>query len=232
MSRLPATTRAAVTHTSRSVRQTLLPFSRFGKPCLTASGCFRKVRCMASGPPLQPTLWRTCRVIANRTRLRLLGLLVQQPGLTVSAVAQRLGQPLSLVSQYLRALEARGLLIARRVGRRVEYRPRHPTDESVAPKLARAIRSTFQHETAPVETVFRLATAFTHARRIEIVRALKNAPQTRAQLKAATGISADALRRHRAKLEARGFVTSRLGAYRWVPRSDALGRELERLAVE
>ena len=61
---------------------------------------------------LRPTLWRTCRVLANPTRLKMFSLLLQQPGQTVSAVAEHLSQPLSLTSEYLRALEARGFLRA------------------------------------------------------------------------------------------------------------------------
>ena len=65
---------------------------------LTESDTLRKVCHMTNAHPLQPTLWRTCRVIANRTRLQILALLLRQPGQTVSAVAAHLGRPLSLTS--------------------------------------------------------------------------------------------------------------------------------------
>ena len=78
---------------------------------------------MKTAPALQPTLWRSCRVLANRRRLQILQLLVQQPGLRVSEVAQRLKLSLPVASQYLRALEARGFLSVRRVADRVYYRP-------------------------------------------------------------------------------------------------------------
>src|SRR2546425_418512 len=133
------------------------------------------------------------------------GLLLQRPGQTVSAVAERLGQPLSLTSEYLRALEARGLRRARRVGRRVEYRSSPSPGAEPAAGLVSALRKTFQQETQPVETVFRLATAFTHPRRIESFRALQNGPRTLGHLRAATRLSSWALVRHLRKLEARGF---------------------------
>ena len=63
---------------------------------------------MSTAPFLQPTRWRTCRVLANRPRQQIFGLLVQQFPQTVSAVAARLHLPLPVASQYLRALEARG----------------------------------------------------------------------------------------------------------------------------
>jgi DNA-binding transcriptional ArsR family regulator len=184
---------------------------------------------MSVATPLQPTLWRTCRVIANRTRLQIFSLLLRQPDQTVSALAGRLDLSLPLASQYLRALEARGLLKARRAGRKVEYRLRSSNGDEVS-RLAEALRRTFQRKTEPVETVFRLATAFTHPRRIEIFRAIHLQPRTLTQLQSATHISGWALARHLRKLEARHFVACRQGFYFTVGRTDVLGRELARLA--
>jgi hypothetical protein len=52
---------------------------------------------MPTATQLHPTLWRTCRAIANRSRLAMFGLLVEQPGQTVSAVGRQLSLPLSLM---------------------------------------------------------------------------------------------------------------------------------------
>lgn len=186
---------------------------------------------MASTLMLQPTLWRTCRLLANRTRLKLLGVLLRRPGLTVSAAAEHLKLPLPVASQYLRALEARGILTARRVGRQVEYRPSPATTAGPGPKLVAALRLVFQRETEPVETVFRLATAFTHPRRIEVYRALQGEPRLLGQLQTTTRISVRALLRHVRKLEARGFLESQQGRYKVANRRDALGRELALLAA-
>ena len=185
---------------------------------------------MASATTLHPTLWRTCRVVASRTRLQFFGLLVQEPGQTVSRAARRLSQPLSVASESLRMLEARGLLTVSRTGRRVTYElARSPGDSR--PGLAAALRIAFQRESRPVETVFKLATAFTHPRRIEIFRMIQTKPQTLAQIHTATGISGRALQRHLSKLESRGFVACRLGIYDVVKRTDAVGFELARLAA-
>ena len=162
----------------------------------------------------------------------MLGLLLQEPNQTVSAVAQALGQPLSLTSEYLRALEARGLLRARRTGRRVEYRPNSAPSGGHASGLVAALRKAFQRETYPVETIFRMATAFTHPRRVEIVGVLQAGPRTAQQIQAATRISGWALWRHLRKLEARGFVISRRGFYALTHWPDGLGRQLARLARE
>ena len=124
---------------------------------------------MRATPMLQPTLWRTCRVLANRTRLRIFVLLLEQPGQTVSTVAARLKLSVPVASQYLRAMEARSLLKVRRFGLRVAYRI---ADDQNGPAqgLVRALRQTFRRYSSPAETIFKQATAFTHARRIECFR--------------------------------------------------------------
>jgi DNA-binding transcriptional ArsR family regulator len=184
---------------------------------------------VTTAPTLQPTLWRTARVLANRTRLQIFSLLFQQPAQTVSEVAGHLKCSLPAASQYLRALEARGLLAVRRVGRRVEYRPTPPTAQGPASGLVDPLRLTFEQDPQPVETIFKLATGFTHPRRIDICIALKDQPRTLGQLQAATGISVKALARHLRKLHARGLVLRQQRGYALAPRPDALGRALLRL---
>lgn len=180
-------------------------------------------------PNLQPTLWRTCRVVANHTRLEIFRFLLQQPEQTVSAVARHFDLSLSLSSEYLRLLESRSLLRARRVGRWVKYRTSPINRANPNSGLVAALRGTFQQDPKPTETIFRVATAFTHPRRIDIFRALQASPRTLGQLRAATGISVWALRRHFGKLEARGFATHSRSLYSAVEPSDILRRELVRL---
>jgi DNA-binding transcriptional ArsR family regulator len=160
------------------------------------------------------------------------GRLLQEPGQSVAVMAARLRKPISVASEYLRALEARGLLAVRRVGRHVTYRPGAEMGEGAAPRLVIGLRRAFQQERQLVETVFKLATAFTHPRRIEIFRTLRTRPQTLGQLQGATGISERALVRHLRKLEARGFVACRRGRYVAVEPPDAFGGVLARLAEE
>ena len=183
---------------------------------------------MAASPTLHPTLWRTCRVLANRTRLAIFDLLRKEQPLSVSAVAERLKLVLPFASQSLRALEARGLLTSRRRNRSVLYRLNlDPGAALVAP-----LRQAFQRQFMPIEHVFKMATAFTHPRRIEVYRALAAASRNREQLWSFTRIPDRALRRHLAKLESRGFVQQRQGVYQIVEPMDALTRALARLALE
>jgi DNA-binding transcriptional ArsR family regulator len=163
-------------------------------------------------PSSQPTLWRTCRVLANRKRLQTLALLIRQPNQTVSAIAERMSLSVPTASRYLRALEARGLLTCRRVGRRVEYRPSAGTSEGAA-EIVKALRLVFRRRAQPIEAIFKLATAFTHPRRIEVFRALTNGADSLAKLQAATHMPARALSRHLAKLEARGFAKNDMAQY-------------------
>jgi DNA-binding transcriptional ArsR family regulator len=181
-------------------------------------------------PNSQPTLWRTCRVLANHKRLRTLAYLIRHPNQTVSAVAERMSLSMPAASQYLRALEARGLLICRRVGRRVEYRSPAGTGEGAAGEIVRALRLVFRRRAQPIEAIFKLATGFTHPRRVEVFRALTNGADSFAKLQAATKMPARALSRHLTKLEARGFVKNETELYRATMHRHPFGRVLARLA--
>ena len=187
----------------------------------------------ASSPAGQPTLWRTCRVLANRQRLQMLALLIRQPGQTVSSVARQMRLSLPAASQYLRALEARGLLTCQRVGLRVEYRPVAMTTEGGGGAIATALRMLVgRRRQQPPDVLFKLATAFTHPRRIEVYRAVKNGADSFVRVQAATHISRRALARHLAKLEARGFVKNEGDVYAVTNHAHPLGRVLARLAVQ
>lgn len=181
-------------------------------------------------PSSQPTLWRTCRVVANRKRLQTLALLIRKPNQTVSAVAERMRLSVPAASQYLRALEARGLLTCRRVGRRVEYRLSAGTNESAAEEIVTALRLVFRRRAPPIEAIFKLTTAFTHPRRIAVFRALTSGRDSFAKLLVATNTPARALSRHLAKLEARGFVREERALYATTIHRHPFARVLARLA--
>jgi len=176
---------------------------------------------------LNPTLWRTCRVLANRRRLRILGYLLRHPWQSVSGVSQGVGLCPSLSSQYLRALNARGLLEVRRVGRWVEYRvAANRTIRGTAP-LIRALRERFRREDDPLDGIFRDLTAFTHPRRVRLISLLRaNGAMRVRELCARGSMSYDALRRHLMKLEARSIVEKEGDAYRLSPRQAPLVRTL------
>lgn len=181
---------------------------------------------------LQPTLWRTCRVLACETRLEMLWLLFEKSELCVSELARLTGTTSHNASTQLRALNARGLITPRREKLRVLYRAEANAETVSAPVLLEALRAAFAKKT-PLGTVFHICTAFTHPRRIEIVRSLTKAPQqTFGELLEATGMSPSALWIHLEKLSRRGFVKNREGLYGLVRPKDPLRRALLQAAYE
>src|SRR6266404_7771673 len=170
---------------------------------------------MLSNSDLRPTLWRTCRVLANHNRLRIFHSLLLRPDQTVSAIANRFKLSLPIASESLRLLESRSLLTARRSGKYVKYRVVPTSRDNLKSRLAAELRVIFHERTLSKasDTIFQLVTAFTHPRRIGIFRALRMKPRTFDQIQAATGISALALSRHVKKLETRRFIECRDGLY-------------------
>jgi len=154
---------------------------------------------------LRPTLWRTCRVIACETRLKLLWALFREEELCVSSAAECVGMGDAQASIQLRSLNARGLISSRRKKMRVFYRPEANVAVDFAPQLLGGLHACYVRRMAHA-AVIRQATAFTHERRIEVVRALDCAPMDWNDLVAITGMSDTALFSHLGKLRNRGLV--------------------------
>jgi DNA-binding transcriptional ArsR family regulator len=180
---------------------------------------------------LQPTLWRTCRVLASDTRLRLFAQLLRKQPQSVSQLAELAAVPLPVASQSLRALESRGLLRVRRFRRRVEYRIPSAAEAEPLGCLVEALQACLGREPMPIEQVIKLATAFTHPSRIGIYRALKSGQKSWIQIQAAIRLSSPALSRHLGKLVGRGYVTlDDIGIYSIVRHPHRTGRALADLA--
>jgi DNA-binding transcriptional ArsR family regulator len=178
--------------------------------------------------PLQPSLWRTCRVLANVTRLQLFAQLTRKQPQSVSQLAEAVALTMPVASQSLRALEARGLLTAKRIRRRVEYRIPSAAEAGGRADLIAALQITLRSTPVPTEQVMKIATAFTHVARVEIVRALASGPKTQEQLQSLVRLSAPAVSRHLSKLSARGFVCLDEGTGKYEPLSHphAVGQAL------
>lgn len=185
-----------------------------------------------NGRNLAPTLWRTCRALANRRRLRLVPLFMSHDELTVSAVARLAVIPMSSASEYLRTLNARGLLEARRVGPDVRYRLQADPTVSHADALVEALRTTFRTSREPVRKAFAALTGFTHPRRIAVVQALGRETLPLKDIRRRTGICAQALLRHLVKLERRGYVVKTHELYRCAAPRSPLGKALLALALK
>ncbi len=154
-----------------------------------------------------PTIWRTCRALANPRRLRCLRAVLRCPGLAVGEVASAAKLPQDQASLCLRALQARGLLHGARDGRWVRYYPLpDPLVPTAAPILAGVSRALAKGRVAD-RALIRCLTAFTHPRRLCILRLLKRGGAVTSGSLLRTGrMSEAALFRHLNKLAARGIV--------------------------
>jgi DNA-binding transcriptional ArsR family regulator len=181
-------------------------------------------------PSQSPTLWRTCRVLANRKRLALLQALLARQPQGVSQLAQKLKLSLPVTSQYLRALEARGLLKVRRVRRRVEYRMTAPAESENLGAMLSALRTALRLPGDSSAQIFKFATGFTHPRRVEICRLLIAAPLPFVAIQSASKLPQPSLRRHLHKLMTRGYVVRERHLYQLASKLPHLAAELLALA--
>jgi DNA-binding transcriptional ArsR family regulator len=183
-------------------------------------------------PFLTPTLWRTCRVLANDGRLRLLAAVLARGRLSVSQAASQAAIPAPKASLGLRALQSRGLLAAARESRWVFYTPEpDPLVEHAAAVLAATRRALARSDAA--EAMLRAFTAFTHPRRLAIVAALARRPMTTEALAGSCRFSFAAASRHLRKLARRGVLTEGPDGVWCLARCDnGLLRDLATLVVD
>jgi ArsR family transcriptional regulator len=178
---------------------------------------------------LYPTLWRTCRVVANENRLKLIWCLFENKQLCVGQLMEKVGLSRPNTSNQLRAISARGLIMSRCEKNKVIYWAEANKKIDYAPVLLEALRISYE-QSVSFSSIIRHATAFTHERRIRIVRVLTGTSQSFVGLQLRTGISPPALVRHLQKLELRGFVQQSNDLYRINRPSRLFGRELLKIA--
>ena len=156
---------------------------------------------------LHPTIWRTCRVLANKRRLACLKDVLTHPGGTVGEVAASVRLPQDQASLCLRALQARGLIQASREGRWVRYFPWPDNQVPIAaPILAGVSHALLSKKLADTDMI-RCLTAFTHPRRLTILRCLQQTQSIAfAALAAKSCITSPALSRHLKKLQGRNLA--------------------------
>lgn len=172
-----------------------------------------------------PTVWRTCRVLANAHRLACLKAVLQHPGGCVGEIATQIGAGMVQTSLSLRMLQARGLLSARRDSRWVRYHPEPDPLVPAATPILGGLRRAIMHDKTPTKQILRCMTAFTHPRRLVILRFLQNRQAVTSEtLVAKCRISAPALYRHLKKLQARGLVSSQDNRWTLCRRQCALTR--------
>lgn len=153
-----------------------------------------------------PTLWRTCRVLANARRLTCLRVVIDSPGTSVAEIAEAVGIAAPTASIELRALQARGLIAAHRESRWVRYFPEpDPLVPSAGPVL-QALTCALKAE-EPLETIMKQVTAFTHPRRLLVIKFLqRKSPLDILSLATQCKMSVPAAFRHVRKLVDRKIV--------------------------
>ncbi len=177
---------------------------------------------------LRPTLWRTCRAIANTTRLRLLWKIFQAEGLCVGELALAIGASRENATIQLRALNARGLITSTRSGKKVIYRAEANPGVDGAEELLEALRESFNAK-IPLSVVFQEATAFTHSRRIFLMKTVSLSSGSFDELLETSGMSPIALHWNLPKLVARGFIQACGDFYTAGDPKNPLGKCLMRL---
>lgn len=178
---------------------------------------------------LRPTLWRTCRIIAGETRLQCLWNLFEKGELCVTEISDATGISPQNATTQLRALNSRGLITFRRQSMMVIYRAEANQAIDNAPELLQVLKESWERSMS-FETIIRMATALTHERRIEVIRALNESRKTFSELLNSTSMTASALARHLKKLEKRGFVKKTDKRYAIAHPGNSLGRTLLKIA--
>ena len=156
---------------------------------------------------LNPTLWRTCKMLAGKTRVRLLRQLHAHPGQSVSSLGKRVGIHQPAASQELRRIQSRGLLQAEHRGSSLIYRTAADPQVSTAAPLLKAIQSALSGlPPERDEDMCAIATGLSHERRIRILRALISGPHSPLDLQYTLHIPAQPFRKPMLTLRASGFV--------------------------
>ena len=180
---------------------------------------------------LNPTLWRTCRVLSGGTRLKLLRQIHDAPGQSVSDLAKAIGIGVSDASQELRRLQSRGLLQAERKGAFLIYRlGADPQVPSAAP-LLKALKTAL--ETRPADqdaAMLPIAAGLAHARRIAIVKALAKSDLPPLALRTTLHIPQCPMSHHLKTLKAGGWVQGNKNMLALCPPAHPLARALALLA--
>ncbi len=176
---------------------------------------------------LTPSLWRTCRVLANPLRLACLHAVCDDRDHTVSELAQRARLSPTVASLYLRQLQARGLIRSVRVGRWVRYSAIADPAVAHAADVLAAMKRALRRSHPPYRRLFRTLTGFTHPRRLVILRALpdNNAVPVE-RLHDVTGIPVPALSRHLNKLRRHGLARRTPSGWRLAPSLSRLAQAL------
>lgn len=179
---------------------------------------------------LNPTLWRTCKMLAGQSRVRLLRTLHAHPGQSVSELGRLVGLRESATSQELRRIQSRGLLQATRRGRYLIYQMAADPQVTSAAPILKAIRESLA--TLPPERdieIVSIGNALAHERRIRLARQLLQQPQPLDELQWNSRIPSRPFYLHLQTLQAGGFIVTREHQVQLITPPHPLAKALMRL---
>jgi DNA-binding transcriptional ArsR family regulator len=171
-------------------------------------------------------IWKTCRVLANTTRLQILRRLFRGAELCVSDVAAIEGVSDTVASQHLRLLYDYGFLQPERKSKWVFYRFKEPCAGTPAGKICNSLRKKLCSGSTSHEALVTTFTALTHPRRVDIAQKLLQNPASFDDLVRSCSISPQSLYRHADKLIRRKFIFVENGCYRISPAKNSLHKSL------
>jgi DNA-binding transcriptional ArsR family regulator len=179
---------------------------------------------------LNPTLWRTCRMLAGATRIHLLRQLHDHPGQNIATLADAVGISQSYASQEMRRIQSRGLLQATHQGASLIYRPvPDPQVSSAAPLLKAVTAALGSRPSRQDDEMAVIAAGLAHERRIAMVRSLMQSPKTPSQLLAEVPMAPCSFQLHLRTLLASGFVKKQNRQLTFATPAHPLAQALARL---
>ncbi len=179
---------------------------------------------------LNPTLWRTCRMLAGATRIQLLRQLHDHPGSNISALSQAIGISQPYASQEMRRIQSRGFLRPAHRGASLVYQPiPDPQVASAAPLLKAVLAALGSRPARQDEEMMAIAAGLAHERRIAMARALLAAPKTLRQLRSEIPMAPCSFQLHLRTLLASGFARQRNQQVQFAVPAHPLGQALARL---
>lgn len=179
---------------------------------------------------LNPTLWRTCRMLAGATRIQLLRQLHDHPGSNISALSKAIGISQPYASQEMRRIQSRGFLRPVHQGASLVYQPvPDPQVASAAPLLKAVMEALDAFPARRDAEMNTLAAGLAHERRIAMARALMKAPRTARQLLDEIPMADCSFQLHLRTLLASGWVKEQNRRLVFTPPAHPLAKALARL---
>lgn len=183
-----------------------------------------------TAPSREQLFWAFCRVLANETRIRLLFEIIHSAPLSVSELATRVKTLENGVSTHLKELHTYGLITPNRLSQSVYYSIRK-TPPEVYPKMILPALLDCEKSGIKPPTIIYQATAFTHQRRIEVVRLLSKQSLPSKSILDLSNIKPSALARHLTKLKAREVIMQAGSDFCLCPQNNKLGAALLEAAL-